>query len=298
MWNEDSDIFYAAISGWPHGRINQFLQSVEVIDDHTVKMVNSTPFVHFLELMTGYMFPAMVSTTQVEKLGNEEFANDPVATGPFQWNHEVKDVRTVMDRNEDYWDAAAGKGPFLDQIVWVPREEVAARVDVAADRRDRPDLRTAAGPDPSAAGSGLQDLDGKASARLVHVDEPGEPHKPRCAGAASAQHGARQAGDGNGPVAGHRDSGVFGMSAPGAPSHAPDFKMFDYDPAEAKKLLSAAGHDSFQQTWWFPTAGSGNILPVQMAQWMQANFAEVGFDHGDRNAGVECLRGRDGLALE
>ena len=128
MWNEDSDIFYAAISGWPHGRINQFLQSVEVIDDHTVKMVNSTPFVHFLELMTGYMFPAMVSTTQVEKLGNEEFANDPVATGPFQWNHEVKDVRTVMDRNEDYWDAAAGKGPFLDQIVWVPREEVAARV--------------------------------------------------------------------------------------------------------------------------------------------------------------------------
>ncbi len=76
-----------------------------------------------------------------------------------------------------------------------------------------------------------------------------------------------------------RDTAIpaYGMSAPGAPSHDPDFKMFDYDPAEAKKLLSAAGHDSFQQTWWFPTAGSGNILPVQMAQWMQANFAEIGF---------------------
>ncbi len=46
---------------------------------------------------------------------------------------------------------------------------------------------------------------------------------------------------------------------------------------ERDKLMSAAGVESMESTWWFPSAGSGNILPVQMAQWMQRNYAEIGF---------------------
>jgi peptide/nickel transport system substrate-binding protein len=65
------------------------------------------------------------------------------------------------------------------------------------------------------------------------------------------------------------------MHAPGAPAHDPDFQMYDYNPAEAKKLLSAAGYGAFNLNWWFASAGSGNILPVAMAEWIQSNLREV-----------------------
>ncbi|MSQ29875.1 MAG: hypothetical protein EXR68_05240, partial [Dehalococcoidia bacterium] len=66
------------------------------------------------------------------------------------------------------------------------------------------------------------------------------------------------------------------MHAPGAPAFDPNFKMYKYDPAEAKKLLSAAGYDKLETKWWFSAAGSGNILPVAMAEWIQSNLRDVG----------------------
>ena len=70
---------------------------------------------------------------------------------------------------------------------------------------------------------------------------------------------------------------AYGSLVPGMPAFDPDFVSYPYDPAEANKLMSAAGVESMESAWWFPSAGSGNILPVQMAQWMQRNFAEIGF---------------------
>ena len=226
--------------------------------------------------MTGYMFPAMVSTTQVEKLGNEEFANHPVATGPFQWNHEVKDVRTVMDRNEDYWDADAGKGPFLDQIVWVPREEVAARVTSL--QTGETDLIFIPPPDqiPQLLDQGFKISQGRPPHVWFMWTNQGNPINRDV----RVRRAISMALDRQGLATDLlRDTVIpaYGSLVPGMPAFDPDFVSYPYDPAEANKLMSAAGVESMESAWWFPSAGSGNILPVQMAQWMQRNFAEIGF---------------------
>ena len=52
---------------------------------------------------------------------------------------------------------------------------------------------------------------------------------------------------------------------------------YSYDPDRARALLAEAGYpDGFETTLQTSTAGSGQILPVQMAEWIQRDLAKVG----------------------
>ena len=177
-----------------------------------------------------------------------------------------------MDRNEDYW----GDNAFLDRIVWIPREEPAARV--AALQTGEADLIYVAPPDsiPQLLDQGFKISTGPTPhlwwMQMSTAGEQASDLRVRQA----MQHALDRQGMATDLL---RDTVIpaYGPAVPGMPAFDPDFVSYPYDPAEAKKLLSAAGVESMESTWWFPSAGSGNILPVQMAQWMQRNFAEIGF---------------------
>ena len=52
---------------------------------------------------------------------------------------------------------------------------------------------------------------------------------------------------------------------------------YPYDPDRARELLNEADYpDGFETTLQTSTAGSGQILPVQMAEWIQRDLAKVG----------------------
>jgi peptide/nickel transport system substrate-binding protein len=253
--------------------MNKYLEGWEVIDDHTIKFKNSRPFGEFLELQTGYFFPAILSPTALEKMGNDGFPTNPTGTGPFKFVEREEGQRIVAARNEEYWDTKA----HLDRIIWRPIPEPVARVTALQTGEahlifvpppdEVPNLKqrgfnVSLGPSPhiwyqslNMLNPAMRDIRVR-KALQMSIDKEGMANNLLS----------------NTVVPAHQ------MHAPGAPAHDPTFKMYDYDVAEAKKLLSAAGYDNLSTEWWFAAAGSGNILPVQMAEWIQRNLRDVNVD--------------------
>ncbi|MSQ29863.1 MAG: hypothetical protein EXR68_05175, partial [Dehalococcoidia bacterium] len=97
-WEEGSPL-YLVRAARRQRFMNQYLTGINVIDAHTIQFKNSRPFGEFLELQTGYYFPAILSPTALEKLGNDGFPKAPVGTGPFRFVERVEGQRIVAARN-------------------------------------------------------------------------------------------------------------------------------------------------------------------------------------------------------
>lgn len=89
----------------------QIIETIEIIDDHTVALHLNTPYTGLLEVLMG---PAgmMVSPAAVEKYG-KDYALNPVGTGPFKMVKRTPNTETQFERFKDYWDE--GK-PYLDKM--------------------------------------------------------------------------------------------------------------------------------------------------------------------------------------
>jgi len=64
----------------------------------------------------------------------------------------------------------------------------------------------------------------------------------------------------------------------GTPGYVPElYQMYPYDPEKAKNVLSEAGYpDGFDLVFWIPTGGSGELEPLNMAEWIQNDLRKVG----------------------
>ncbi|KGA96009.1 ABC transporter substrate-binding protein [Alkalihalobacillus alcalophilus ATCC 27647 = CGMCC 1.3604] len=78
------------------------LEEIVIINDYEVDLVLSEPFAPFLSVLTDRA-GMMVSPTAVEELGND-FANQPVGTGPYKFDSRVSQSKIELSRFEDYWD--------------------------------------------------------------------------------------------------------------------------------------------------------------------------------------------------
>jgi len=72
-------------------------------------------------------------------------------------------------------------------------------------------------------------------------------------------------------------SPALSILPPGNPAVVIDKAAYGYDPAKAKQLLAEAGYaKGFSTTLTTSVSGSGQILPVQMAEYIQQDLAKVG----------------------
>jgi peptide/nickel transport system substrate-binding protein len=89
------------------------ITGVEVIDDHTVKLVLSAPFAPLLAQLA-FNAGAMMSPKAAQAAG-ENFGSHPVCAGPFKFVERVAQDRIVLERFADYWDKDKIK---LDRIIY------------------------------------------------------------------------------------------------------------------------------------------------------------------------------------
>ncbi len=99
------------------------LESVEVVDENTVRLAMSQPFAPILAQLADRA-GMMVSPTAAEAAG-ENFGNAPVCAGPFSFVERVAQDRIVVERFENYWDAGS---ITLEQIIFLPIPDTSVRL--------------------------------------------------------------------------------------------------------------------------------------------------------------------------
>jgi peptide/nickel transport system substrate-binding protein len=99
------------------------IESVEIVDDNTIKLHLSDPYGPMLSVLSSGVIRIM-SPASIEQEGNSyENVVEPVGTGPYKFGERVAGERLVLTRNEDYW----GELPYYSEVVFQVVPEAATR---------------------------------------------------------------------------------------------------------------------------------------------------------------------------
>lgn len=109
------------------------VDSIEVVDEYTVKVTHERPYVQFLEAFA-FMNAPMWSPTAFEEYGLDEFAEHLVGSGPFIFDEWAPGSHMTFVRNPDYNSVPAcvdHTGPALADsltVQWVAEPGVRGRM--------------------------------------------------------------------------------------------------------------------------------------------------------------------------
>lgn len=118
----------------PRRSLGAVIDTITVVDSHTIAFRTKEPFAPFLSVVSSYNL-GLVSPTNAEAQG-DALPRNPVGTGPFrmvQWN---KNNSVLLERYDDYWGEKAKTRQI--RIVIVPEDSarllqlMAGEVDVIA----------------------------------------------------------------------------------------------------------------------------------------------------------------------
>jgi ABC-type transport system substrate-binding protein len=102
----------------------KLVETIEVVDPHTVRVRLKSKYPGFLNKVSGYNQGFVVSRKAVEKLG-EQYATNPIGTGPFVFDSWSPKNQVVLVANKEYFQGA----PKLDRIVFrLIQEETTAEI--------------------------------------------------------------------------------------------------------------------------------------------------------------------------
>ncbi len=97
-----------------YATLGSSIKSVDVVDDHTVKITLSATDGAFLDNIAMFA-AAIVPKKIVEKEGDKAFGEDPIGSGPFMVTEYKRGQETVLERNPHYWRTGE---PYLDSVVF------------------------------------------------------------------------------------------------------------------------------------------------------------------------------------
>ncbi|MBM4466958.1 MAG: ABC transporter substrate-binding protein [Chloroflexi bacterium] len=109
--------------GFEYSNLWQRAQSVEKIDDYTVKITTEKPDALFLPIMADSW--GMIPPKYFAEVGQKGFEEHPIGTGPFTFVEWIKGDRIVMKANPNYWREGV---PKIETLIFRPVPESATRV--------------------------------------------------------------------------------------------------------------------------------------------------------------------------
>src|SRR5260221_422106 len=302
MWNFDKLLK----KGAPHHHPRQLAQTLGKLanvesyrrtDELGFEIVTKTPDALFPYGLTIIWFS---SPAQWDKVGRDwaKFAAAPSGTGPWKLDKLVPRERAELVKKRGYGDAE--RVPRTDGLVLLPIPDGAA--GTAARLAGQVDWIEAPAPDavPRLKQAGMQIV----TNTYPHIwpywlsrlpDSPWNDLRVRQA--------ANLAIDRDGLV---KLLGGLAMPAVGqvTPDHpwfgTPTFKV-GYDPARATQLMAEAGYSPakpMKTKFLISSSGSGQIQPLAMNEYIQANLKAVGIDAELEVLEWQTLRQRRGLGAQ
>jgi peptide/nickel transport system substrate-binding protein len=258
----------------------RYLEDVRVVDEYTIDLILAKPwgpFFHQLATFLSSGLPRFLSPESVKKWGNDEVNMHPVGTGPFRFVEYVPGVRTVLERNPDYWDDPL---PYLDKLIFVVMPEVSTRV--MALETGEVQMISALPPDriDSLIKSGFKIVMPEVTNQNWYYAINLENEYMKDVRVRRALNYAVDRDAISNKLLLGTSAPLYDMVMPTSPlfdKSAP--KPFSYDPDKAKQLLKEAGYaEGIKIKAQIPTSGSSMMLPVQMTEWVQRDLAAVGVD--------------------
>ncbi|MDQ2765021.1 MAG: ABC transporter substrate-binding protein [Pseudomonadota bacterium] len=250
----------------------KWIKAVEVLDPMSVRITLTAPNYEWLRQgLQSYGQPLIISPAAVAKYGNAGIALHPIGTGPFRFVERTQGVRTVLERNPDYW----GRKALLDRVVFRPLQDPATRVNALEDG----EVQMITTPPWDEIEGLVKDgfkLSTNANVPYINFLYLNNHFKPfqdervrRAVNMAIDREGiARDI---------YRKTGraEFGMLSPGTYAYDPEFQSYKYDPAAAKKLLADAGYpNGFTTVFELPQYGTGELVET----WIQRDLKKIGID--------------------
>lgn len=111
------------------------LDTIEIIDDYTIRFSTKSPFVPILNNLA-HSSGVILNQKAVETYG-EEYGQNPVGTGPFKFVEWSSGDYVLLERFDDYWEGPAKvdelKFRFIEQAANRTIELETGRVHVAED---------------------------------------------------------------------------------------------------------------------------------------------------------------------
>jgi peptide/nickel transport system substrate-binding protein len=223
------------------GLVASVIKEVRALDDYTVEMELFAPSPDFLiqVLLNNPNTSPIVSKAALEDIGNEEYMQNPIGTGPYQVAERTVGEITVIEVNPDYW----GDAPDVARFVCLEIPEESLR----ADALELGEIDIASFRDPTlkkrmlASDSLITYYDDQHPVDLVlMVDENDVPDvrvREAIYRSINKQELAATVLElvSNPNVVSYMPPGLVGHPGPDAP------ELYPYDPDLAKDLLSEAG---------------------------------------------------------
>jgi len=105
---------------------------VEVVDEHTIKLVWEEPFAPAIPFLTAAgRVACFVSESAVEEMGRQQHALEPVGTGPFRITNHIVEESVEFERHDEYFktDEDGNQLPYLDEMTidLVPEDATATQ---------------------------------------------------------------------------------------------------------------------------------------------------------------------------
>ena len=248
------------------------VQSVDVVDDNTVRFTLNAPYAPFLSNLA-YPTGLIVSPAAVEKHG-KDFGRNPSGTGAFKFAEWRSNEAVVVEANPDHWNGA----PKLQAVVFRPitdantrtAEMLAGGIDLMVEVP--PVALSQFSADPytihEQAGPHVWFL-------ILNAKEgPFADKKVRQA----ANYAINKAAIVNDVLEGTAEIAAGPTPPAFAWAYNSALEPYPYDPEKAKALIKEAGAEGAELTFFVTEGGSGMLDPVAMGTAIQADLEAVGFD--------------------
>jgi peptide/nickel transport system substrate-binding protein len=252
------------------GTMRQYLEKVEVLDDHRVAVHFKSPYPALLEWCAQAL--AILPKAYLEKVGDAEFTKHPIGAGPFKWIDYEQDVSINAEAVADHYRKVPSVKTIHFKFVQEPATIIAMLKAGEADivqipRQNLPEVKK----DPKfrivwskfimAPSLGFFDLG------FPDEQSPFKDRRVRRAASLAINRKAICDKVLNGAAEPWGD--IF---APYNPGYNPNIKPDPYDPQKAKALLKEAGYPN-----GFDTTFTCGLLGDQVeSQAIAADLARVG----------------------
>jgi peptide/nickel transport system substrate-binding protein len=247
------------------------IDTVSVIDEHTVEFTLSEPYAPFLSNLA-YPTGLIVSPESVMEHG-EDYGRNPAGTGAYEFEEWQANSRVVVSANADYWDG----DPELEAVIFRPITDANTRI--AEMLSGGLDIMVEVPPDS------LQQF--RDSDQFAVYEQAG-PHvwflilnaKEGPFANKAIRQAANYAIDKQAIVENILQGTAEVAAGPTPPAFSwaynEDLAPYPHDPDKARALLEEAGYDGEEITFYVTEGGSGMLDPIAMGTAIQADLQAVG----------------------